>query len=632
MTPAVGGLVLLVGLGVVVVTAGLAALTLGARSTTWLLLAVYVLGVGEVLLLTQLLSLGHLVYGQSYLLAEAVLLGAAAWLWTRAGRPRPALPRPAWLRAEPLLLLLLAVVVVGVLYEGFIVLTTPPNNWDSMAYHLPRAAEWFQRHAVQYIPDANTERMNAFQPNAEMLILYTFALAHNDVLVELPQWLAQLAVLVAVYGIARRTGIRAPAALFAALLTATLTEFALESVTTQNDLVVASLAAAGAYFALGGRRADWALAGLALGAALGTKLTVSLALPPLALVLLAAGGWPRLVRVGAATALGFVAVGLYGFGLNLVETGKPLGDAPENTALQPHRTLAGTASTVARVTFNLVDLSGFSPNHERISRISSAGRWTFARLHIPDNPPESTLTGFQFVVNTASEEDNSYFGPLGFLLLLPLSVVVPILWLRRRVTAAQAALAAALPIYVVGIALAYRYNAWIGRFMLTPGALAMPTAALIWRFRLFAWGAAVIGAATLYVAHAHNDTKPAGKNGTVPVWRLNRGEAIAVRLPSMRKTLVGVDDVVPAHARILAVVGENDFIYALYGPHLTRRVLTVDPGELGFHPWRDLLRRADELGARWIIEDGKVPVEKSKRWQVVSFYDDNGWYLLKRVS
>ena len=116
-------------------------------------------------------------------------------------------------------------VVIGLAigYEAFLVLTTPPNTWDSMAYHLPRAVEWYQRGGVEFLADVHTDRMNAFQPGAEMQILYTFALARNDLLAELPQWLAQLALLAAVYGIARRVGWARPAAAFASLLTATLT-------------------------------------------------------------------------------------------------------------------------------------------------------------------------------------------------------------------------------------------------------------------------------------------------------------------------------------------------------------------------------------------------------------------------
>ncbi len=438
MTFALGLLVLLLGLGVVAATAGLVALALRPDGPAWFLLATYVLACAEVLLLTQLLSLVHLVRGSTYLVLEALLLAGAVALWRRAGSPRPPRPQLGFLRDDRLVAVFAALVTIGLLYELFIVFTSPPNTWDSMTYHLPRAVEWFQRHAVEYIPNAATERMNAFQPNAEMLILYVFALAHNDLLAELPQWLAGVASLFAVYGIARRLGAdRAPAA-FAGLLTLTLTEFVLESMTTQNDLVVASYAGAAAYFAMGKRREDVALAGIAIGAALGTKLTVALALPAIVLIAFTFGGARHVLRIGLASVVAFLAIGFYGFGLNLVETGKPLGDAPEATYLQPKRTFGGTVSTAARVTNKLVDISGFYPAYDphappkgwrttAMNWYTGASKWTFDRLHIPINPPESSLTTFTFAVNTFAEEDNSYFGPLGFLLLVPLVLVVLVL-------------------------------------------------------------------------------------------------------------------------------------------------------------------------------------------------------------
>jgi hypothetical protein len=590
-----------------------------------------VLASAEVLLLLQLLSLVHLVRGPVILVAELLLLAGAGWVWWRTGAPRPPRPPLSWLRGEWIVLALAAVVAAGVLYELFVVLTTPPNTWDSLAYHLPRAVEWFQRHAVTYIPGAPTERMNAFQPNAEILILYVMALAHNDLLVELPQWVAGVAVLFAVYGIARRAGAERPAAAFAGLLTLTLTEFALESVTTQNDLVAAAFVATCAYFVLGARPADTMLAGIALGAALGTKLTAALALPALVLIALVAGGLGRVARLALASAVAFLAIGFYGYGLNLVETGKLLGDAPEATTLQPDRTFGGTISTVARIGFDTIDLSGYTPQRSRLEPIERFGKWTFDRLHIPVNPPESTLTRFQFSVNTASEEDNSYFGPLGWLLLVPLCAGVLVLAALRRVRPIWAMLAASLPLYVLGVALAYRYNLWIGRFMLTAAALAMPVVALLYRWRLVAGVLAGVGAITLYLAHAHNDTKPTGRDGRSPVWTLTRAEAIAVRLPPMLKTLTATDEVIPAKARVLAVVGENDFVYALYGPRLERRVFTVHTQDVGWPKWQRLLRHADEVRADWILVNGTIPIGRSKSWETVSYFDDDGWTLLKRI-
>ena len=631
MTQAAGVALLLAGLGIVAATAALAALAAGVRGFVAPAVAVYVLGFAEVTALTELLSLLHGVGRWQYLACQLVLLTAAGWWWDRRGRPRPA--RPALdLRGSPLVLALGVVVGLAVAYGAFLILTSPPNTWDSMAYHLPRAAEWYQRGAVEFLPDAHTERMNSFQPGAEIQVLYTFALARNDLLAELPQWLAQLALLAAVYGIARRLGWTRPAAAFAAFLTATLSIVALESVTTQNDLVVAALAASAAFFVLGPARTDVALAGLALGLALGTKLTVALALPALALLALAAGGARRLAWAAGATAGALLLVGSYGYALNLIHTGSPLGDAAENTALQPERTVGGTASTIGRVGFRLIDLSGYRPDAGLLEPIEDAGGWTFETLRIPVNPNESTLQDFSFEVNTDAEEDESYFGPLGFLLLVPLSAGTLAAFALGRVGRPQAALAAALPLYVAGLALAYRYNPWIGRFLLTPAALTMPLAAAVYRFRGLAAMVAVVGVASLFVTHRHSTTHPTGTDGLPRVWSLDRASTIALRFPPMTETLRGVESMIPADATILALVGENDFVYPLYGSNLTRRVHTVSSGELEDDRRGRLLRLADAHGAGWIISNGELAVEDVPGWELVTRFPDNGWTLLRRAA
>jgi hypothetical protein len=79
-----------------------------------------------------------------YALGEVVLLAASLGVWLRRGRPRP--PRPhldlrAAARRHPILTALATVVGGAMAYQLFIVIATPPNNWDSMSYHLPRAVE-----------------------------------------------------------------------------------------------------------------------------------------------------------------------------------------------------------------------------------------------------------------------------------------------------------------------------------------------------------------------------------------------------------------------------------------------------------------------------------------------------------
>src|SRR5262249_32018027 len=148
-----------------------------------------------------------------------------------------------------------------------------------MTYHLARAAWWLQRGGFHYVSQAHTQRENAYQPNSELEILWSFALLHRDTVTALPQWLAGLAGMASVYGVARRAGSAPAASAFAALLTGTLPQVALQSVTTQNDLLAASFLAASACLVLERTRTGTALAALALGLALGTKLTSAFALP-----------------------------------------------------------------------------------------------------------------------------------------------------------------------------------------------------------------------------------------------------------------------------------------------------------------------------------------------------------------
>ena len=114
----------------------------------------------------------------------------------------------------------------------------------------PASSAWLQQgHAGYY--DAATARANAFPGNAELGILWTVALLGRDTLAALPQLLAELGLLACVYGIGPPARLGRPGSAVAALLTATLSQVALQSVTTQNDLVVASFVAAALYFVLG---------------------------------------------------------------------------------------------------------------------------------------------------------------------------------------------------------------------------------------------------------------------------------------------------------------------------------------------------------------------------------------------
>jgi hypothetical protein len=594
-------------------TAALAASTLRLRSPAVFAVAWWVLVCAEVVAAGELLSLVHALRPLGYTLVECAALLVALVAWHCAGRPRPPLPPGLSVRSvgAALVAALALVVVAGLAYELFLVVATPPNNWDSMHYHLARVAAWRAQGHLGYFPTHNAIE-NVYPQNAELLVLWTVTFLGRDVLAALPQLLASLATAASVFVIARRLGYERAAAAFSALLFPTLTIVALESVTTQNDLVEASFVAAAVAFALGRARAESVLAGLAFGLAAGTKLTFLYALPALVAIGLLALPRRRLLELSCAAVAGFAVLGMYGYVQNVVETGRPQGKAREVSALPPHVTFAGTVSSVARTGYRLVDLSGFHPPAAVTSHLAGAAKRTFGALHIPPNPSASTTKGtfeFTYEPNTTAGEDSSALGPLGFLLLVPLSVGFLVAWARRRTDRVRGALAVALPLYVVALALGTRWNLYVDRFLVTPAALTLPLAPSVLRRLPVRAALAAAAAATLAVALAYDASKPQG------VWNRSRADAQAIRWPELQPVLEAVQARVPAAARLGVDLAPLDWEYPWWGPRLERRLV-----------W---LPEQPAAGLDWALLGSHISIRPPGHWCAQRFPSVH-WTLLHR--
>jgi len=166
--------------------------------------------------------------------------------------------------------------------------STAPNNYDSMVYHLVRAANWANNGNVNnyltYIP-----RQLFDGRLAEYFVTQTLVLDGNDHLVFVAQWMAFVVSVAMVAGLARQLGKgRRSGALWAVLLIGTLPLGIMQSTTTTNDVFVAAVGMSTFYLAAilwRIRRPDpivLTLLGTGAGLAILTKLDAVLALIPLA--------------------------------------------------------------------------------------------------------------------------------------------------------------------------------------------------------------------------------------------------------------------------------------------------------------------------------------------------------------
>ncbi len=579
------------------------------------LCAAYVLLVADLVLVALALSPPRLArQGELAALQAAVLVASCAWWWRR-GRPRPELAgaRAALgtLVRSPLALGFAALIAAALGYELLLALGVPPNNWDSLVYHLARVAGWVQAGGWRWIPDAPSNILNTRQPVAEQEIFFLFASTRSTVLYALPQLAAQLAILLAVYGAARRLGYGVSPAVCAAGLFSTFSLVALESATAQNDLVAASFPAVAACLVLGGSAGEFVLAGAALGAGAGVKLTTVLVWP--VVIALAARRGRRALALGGLGLLGgALAVGWWGYLLNTVHTGHPLGQGAFSLDVSVSPSFPGSLHTSVHLLYRLFDLSALSGREIRwlaylgdLALVAGAvhgyRRGGLRRavvegvcLSLPFYAPYLVIGGSDAVAAVArlvglpvrisgfaggldrrANEDYSAFGPLGALALLGVPIVVVAAFLTRRANADKLALALSLPLFLLLLGLTAAYNPYLTRFVLVPAALTAPLLAVL--FRSAAVGAALlaVAAATAYVTLTHDSSKPLAARP----WKLDQAQVMDYAAePANGPALAAYDRLVPAGACVGAVVGPDDPAYLLYGPALSRRVVYLPPG------------------------------------------------------
>ncbi len=213
-----------------------------------------------------------------------ILVALGLSLWFNRGRIKiPVAVLTAWDITAYLLVGFLA------LLTGLTGLLVAPNNWDSLSYHLPRAAHWLQQQSLEFFPTDNV-RENVMTPLPNLLATHYMSIAGGDQLMFLGQWLSGLAALTAVGIVTTMVTKDRRAISFSVTLAATVPMLLAQMSTTQSDLVAGLPLAAGVValrWLLSGReKSAVILAALAGAAAVSIKPTALVLLLPVALVLI----------------------------------------------------------------------------------------------------------------------------------------------------------------------------------------------------------------------------------------------------------------------------------------------------------------------------------------------------------
>jgi hypothetical protein len=575
------------------------------------IVAGYLCVTAQIIVLGEILGLIGQLYGRWFLVAHAAT-AIAVWFLDgrqcfRAAWHAKAMPSAdgviAAARTHPAVGLLF-VAVAGAYAVGFLlVLFLPPNNWDSMTYHLSRVGYWLQQRAF-YPPWNPVHVIQTIYPvNAELLLLWIVLFTGSDAGTGLIQWSAAVAGMVAIFGTARLWRATRAQAAFAALVWASFPEIMLQSTTTQNDIVAAVFLLVACYFCMLGFLSNHLrallLSGLAFGLAVGTKVTVLLALPGMvagALLL-----WQRRQvaprRLGVwmtACAAGVCGLALHTFVANLVIYGNPFGPANFLRATSAGADLSAALfiENAAKYLYQAADLTGV---YSRIavplvSVKAAVGQWLFAAVDLDPNQHRSPMfPPFDFQMPIAMHEDIAWFGPLGILLLLPVLVWQTIQALRRG-NEARAVVAAGATSFMIVASAWLRWQPWSGRYFVMGVTLAAPLLSFAYgRHRggtVYRWSIALIAAMCLAEALISNQMKPLV--GPSAIWGRDRVAMQSIQRTQLEPVLRALDRDIPAGVRIGTMV-RDDWDYPAFGRHFDRTVVPL-PAEA---PTRAGLARFD---------------------------------------
>ncbi len=521
---------------------------------------------------------------------------------------------------------------------------TVPNEWDSMTGHLNRVVQYMQRGTMRHFGGTNWN-IDTYPKSVCTLQIYGYLMTGRfESGFRLIHYLSYWITSIAVFGIVQRIGqiqgqgasrATLSASFLAALAMSMLPDFLMQAVTTETDIVLTAYLSVLLYLLFAYRASGSAatgnqpdalrdsrylyLAGMAFGVAYGHKITFTLLLPSVFIIMVYTIFWSNsfaitATRIGRLAAAIVVGICLWtlptGYLKNIEVFGHPIGPP---TALR-HQSVERAGSlrnlleqgsrNVVRYTYDLVNLDGLR-NTATGEAINQTMRkpviWLEDKLHMRlDEETDFSIVPFTFQRRFVFYNANPYWGIIGFGLIIPLLVLTLLFVLRST---PHVFLGIAVLLHLLALSYSAPYDPFKGRYFTETGLLGISFVALLFlhpRLNLAAAGQTllkgyvalvmVVGALSALSCVFFNIralpfawTTPDGVQFP-SVFTADRVRVMTIGRPDTYRPYKRFDELVPDTATVALGTINDDYEYPLYGAHLTRRLIPINPFEKGVQP------------------------------------------------
>ncbi len=505
------------------------------------------------------------------------------------------------------LLVLLPTFLFTAITNLIIIFNVAPHNWDSMTYHLAQIPYFLQQNSLVHF-GADYWAQDVHPKNASLLKIYMYlATGLSENLMQLVQFFSYIISGISIYGISRLIGGNKFQSIIATLIFLLLTESLMESITTQNDMLITALVGTIIYFMLLWKKSlackYLLLVGLAVGLSLGIKSSFLLVLPSIATIFL------YLLYIANQTKIqkfrDFALISLFsilsiiilaipsGYIENIQDYGHPIGPKHVRSGhsfegKSFEYIIYNGSKNVLRFGFDFLSLDGLPPVEPfnlAQKTIQKIPKELLSIFDINIEGKEGCRVPYRYATKTSmAHEDSSSWGIFG-LTFIWLSIILSLIgFIKSNLVRV---LSVSTIIFVLVQSFVGPYDPWRGRYFLIATIFAVPTVVGLLNIKsrflnvyiLFIILLGSLSALSSVILRKNSSIVDFKYHNIVStsVFGMNRLEQLTRNRKCFNAVFNTYEKNVPRTAVVATILGGNQFEYPLFGKQFTRTVLPLNP-------------------------------------------------------